>query len=64
MFFTAGVEAEDWGSGVAGSPVMSAPYWFFLEKDASQMKGLPPVRVFLVAVPGWSDGTPAGIHDD
>jgi hypothetical protein len=64
MFFTAVKDAKDWGSGAAGSPVMSAPYWFFSSKEPSQMKGLPPILVFLVAVPDWSDGTPAGKHND
>ena len=64
MFFTAGVDAKDWGSGAAGSPVMSAPYWFFSSQEPSQMKGLPPILVFLVPVADWSDGTPAGKHND
>jgi hypothetical protein len=64
MFFTAGVDAKDWGSGAAGSPVMSAPYWFFSSKDPSQTKGLPSILVFLVPVANWSDGTPAGKHND
>jgi len=64
MFFTAGVDAKDWGSGAAGSPVMSAPYWFFSPKEASQMTGLPPILVFLVPVATWSDGTPAGKHNE
>jgi len=63
MFFTAGTDAKNWGSGAAGSPVMSAPYWFF-SSNASQMKGLPPIVVFLVPVADWSDGTPAGQHND
>jgi hypothetical protein len=63
MFFTAGMDGKDWGSGAAGSPVMSAPYWFFSSKEPSQMKGLPPILVFLVAVSDWSDGTPAGKHN-
>src|SRR5215813_792756 len=62
MFFTAGMDAKDWGVGSAGSPVMSAPYWFFSSKEPSQMKGLPPILVFLVGVTNWSDGTPAGKH--
>jgi len=33
MFFTALIDAKDWGSGAAGSPVMSAPYWFFSSKE-------------------------------
>lgn len=64
MFYVAGMEPEDLGSGAAGSPVMSAPYWFFSPKGSSEMKGLPPVVVFLVMVADWSDGTPAGRHDD
>src|SRR5262249_38726391 len=64
MFFTAVMDAKDWGSGAAGSPVVSAPYWFFSSKEPSQMKGLPPILVFLVVVADWSDGTPAGKHYD
>jgi hypothetical protein len=64
MFITAGMEPGDWGSGVAGSPVMAAPYWFFSSTEPSRMDGLPPMLVFLVAVPSWSDGTPAGTHAD
>ena len=64
MFFTAGLEPADWGSGVAGSPVMAAPYWFFSSTEPSRLSGLPPTVVFLVAVPSWSDGTPARTHHD
>jgi hypothetical protein len=64
MFYSSDEKAEDWGSGAAGSPVMSAPYWFMAPKEESQMKGLPPILVFLVMVPDWSDGTPAGQHHD
>lgn len=63
MFFTEGVGAKDWGSGAAGSPVMSAPYWFISPTEPSQMKGLPAIRVFLVVVADWSDGTPAGTQN-
>jgi hypothetical protein len=63
MFYTAGIDAKDWGSGAAGSPVVSSPYWFFLSNEPSQMKGLPSVLVFLVLVPTWSDGTTAGQHN-
>jgi hypothetical protein len=62
MFYSDGVDAQDWGSGAVGSPVMSAPYWFFSSKEPSQMKGLPSILVFLVVVAEWSDGTPAGKH--
>jgi hypothetical protein len=64
MFYTRVENAKDWGSGAAGSPVMSSPYWFFSQKEQSQMKGLPPILVFLVMVADWSDGTPVGQHHD
>jgi hypothetical protein len=64
MFLSTGIDAEDWGAGAAGSPLMAAPYWFFSSNEPSQMKGLPPILVFLVGVANWSDGTPAGQHHD
>jgi len=63
MFYTRVRNPEDWGSGAVGSPVMASPYWFFSPNDQSQMKGLPPILVFLVMVPDWSDGTPAELHN-
>jgi hypothetical protein len=66
MWYTALADGKDWGAYAAGSPVISAPYWFFSSTESgnepSQMKGLPPILVFLVGVADWSDGTPAGGH--
>jgi len=62
MFDTLVKDGKDWGSGAEGSPVMSSPYWFISSQALSQMKGLPPILVFLVAAPTWSDGTPAEMH--
>jgi hypothetical protein len=59
MWYTALADGKDWGAYAAGSPVMSAPYWFFSSNEP-QMKGLPPILVFLVGVADWSDGTAAG----
>jgi len=64
MWYTALADGKDWGAYAAGSPVMSAPYWFFLSQEPSKMKGLPQILVFLVGVGNWSDGTPAGKHKD
>jgi hypothetical protein len=64
MWYTALEDGKDWGSGAAGSPVMSAPYWFFSSQESSQVKGLPPILVFLVGVADWSDGSPTGQHHD
>ena len=61
MFDTLVKDAKDWGSGAEGSPVMSSPYWF-MSPDPSRMEGLPPILVFLIAAPNWSDGTPAEMH--
>ncbi|RUL77748.1 hypothetical protein EKH80_06425 [Dyella choica] len=63
MFDTRVKDGKDWGSGAAGSPVMSGSFWFDSPQEQSQMKGLPPILVFLVGVPNWSDGTPAGKHN-
>ena len=57
MFDTLVKDGMDWGSGAEGSPVMASPYWFFAP-DQTNMKGLPPILVFLVGTATWSDGTP------
>ena len=64
MFYTLIKDSKDWGSGAAGSPVLSSPYWSFAPKEQSQVKGLPPILVFLVMLTNWSDGTPAGQHHE
>lgn len=58
MFYTHVKNSKDWGANAAGSPVLSSPYWFFSPKEELQVKGLPPILVFLVALTNWSDGTP------
>jgi hypothetical protein len=62
MFYTRVKDGKDWGSGAEGSPIMSSPYWFFSPNQQPPMKALPPILVFLVAVPTWSDGTSADMH--
>ena len=62
MFDTLVKDSKDWGAGASGSPVMASPYWFFSPNEPSQMKGLPPILVFLVPANNWSDGTPADMH--
>ena len=64
MFFTPVKDSNDWGSGAAGSPVMSSPYWFISPKGESQMKRLPPILVFLVVVANWSDGAATPMHQE
>ena len=62
MFDTLVKDGKDWGSGAEGSPVMSSPYWFMSPETHPEMKGLPPILVFLIAAPTWSDGTTADMH--
>ncbi len=60
MFYTRVKNSRDWGADVAGSPVLSSPYWYFSPEEERQVRGLPPILVFLVPLSNWSDGTPAG----
>jgi hypothetical protein len=62
MFDTQVKDGKDWGAGAEGSPVMASPYWFMFGQQQPSMKGLPPILVFLVPAPTWSDGTPADMH--
>lgn len=62
MFDTLVKDGKDWGSGAEGSPVMSSPYWFMSPETHPEMKGLPPILVFLIAAPTWSDGTTVDMH--
>jgi hypothetical protein len=64
MFYTPLKDGKDWGSGAAGAPVMSAPYWFISPQEQSRANGLPSILVFPVPMAAWSDGTPAGQHHD
>jgi|SRR6185437_10147304 len=62
MFYTMVRDGKDWGSGAAGSPVLSSPYWFFAPKGEAENKDLPPILVFLVMQSNWSDGTVASMQ--
>jgi hypothetical protein len=64
MFYIPLADAAAWGAGLPGSPVGSAPYWFFSEKTSQDLNGFPPLRVFAVEVSKWSDGTVAPVHQE
>jgi hypothetical protein len=63
MFFMP-LAGAAWGADLPGSPVASSAYWFGFGKEPAsrEANGLPPVRVFVVAVRNWSDGTAAPRH--
>lgn len=49
-----------WGGGLPHVPLFSFSYWFPDPFHASPLEPtLPAARVLIVAVPYWSDGTPA-----
>ena len=56
MFFQDDKSDSAWGANVANAPVMSVNYWR-LSDAYPQLKNFPPLSVFLVMVPKWSDGT-------
>jgi hypothetical protein len=58
MFYLPITDTAILGADLPGSPVGSGPYWFSTEK-MSQAKGFPPIHIFVVYVPNWSDGTAA-----
>ena len=59
MFYLPVADTAIWGADLPGSPVGSGPYWFASEKMSQAFKGFPPINIFVVYVPSWSDGTAA-----
>ncbi|HTB88657.1 MAG TPA: hypothetical protein VK743_11915 [Steroidobacteraceae bacterium] len=59
MFYLPISDTAIWGADLPGSPVGSGPYWFSSEKMSQAFKGFPPIHIFVVYVPNWSDGTAA-----
>jgi hypothetical protein len=62
MFFVPVAEAASWGADLPGSPVLSSPYWSFSPHSSADGADFPALRVFLVGVGSWSDGTAASPH--
>jgi hypothetical protein len=62
MFFVPLTEAATWGADLPGSPIVSSPYWFFSPRFSADAADFPALRVFLVGVGRWSDGTAASAH--
>jgi hypothetical protein len=48
----------DWGAGLPKSPVDSSSFWYPGVANPKP-NSLPPIEVFTVRVPKWSDGTAA-----
>jgi len=61
MFYNTLSDAQIWGANLPKSPIASSSYWF-PNDDNPQEHGLPPIRVFIVGVKRWSDGTPQPIR--
>jgi hypothetical protein len=64
MFFQSEKNDATWGANVTNSPVLSVNYWYISDDLYPQLKTFPPMFVFLVVVDKWSDGTPAGKHQE
>ena len=61
MFYTTFPDGRIWGADVPESPIASSSYWFPNDDDTPQAHGLLPIRIFIVGVKRWSDGTPQPI---
>ena len=57
MFFNTLPDGQIWGADLPKSPIASSSFWFPNGDDTPQAHGLPPIRVFVVGVKRWSDGT-------
>jgi hypothetical protein len=57
MFFNTLSGGQIWGADLPKSPIASSSFWFPNDDDTPQAHGLPPIRVFVVGVKRWSDGT-------
>ncbi|MGH9483029.1 MAG: hypothetical protein ACRD1L_13155, partial [Terriglobales bacterium] len=57
MVFLPLTDAGAWGAGTPSLPAAASPYWFSAGGARSQLQGLPPLMVFVVGVPTWSDGS-------
>jgi hypothetical protein len=61
MFWVSQTDSAAWGDGMPLSPVMSAGYWTM--SGDPRLKRAPPVRVFVVSLGRWSDGTSSAKPD-
>ena len=61
MIYNALSDGRTWGANLPKSPIASSSYWFPNDDDSPQAHGLPSIRVFIVGVKRWSDGTPQAI---
>ena len=58
MFYNTMPNGRLWGADLTGTPILSSSYWFPKDDQRALASGLPPIRVFVVGVKRWSDGTP------
>ncbi len=59
MFYVAVKNASDWGANAPDTPIIGGNYWFLTPGHETESASLPPLCIFLIGVPIWSDGTPA-----
>jgi hypothetical protein len=57
MVFNTLPDGQLWGANLPKSPIASSSYWFPNDDDNPQAHGLPSIRIFIVGVKRWSDGT-------
>ncbi|HJS90440.1 MAG TPA: hypothetical protein VJ738_10790 [Steroidobacteraceae bacterium] len=58
MFYVPIADPSAWGADRPGSPVGYGPFWFVTKRMSARYEGLPPIYVFTVSVPYWSDARP------
>jgi hypothetical protein len=57
MFFTTLSNGAVWGANLPRVPIASFSFWFPNDPNNPLAQGLPPIRIFIVALKRWSDGS-------
>jgi hypothetical protein len=62
MFFAPVRDGASWGANAPGAPFFGGSYWYLTPGHAADEATLPPLSVFLMGAPTWSDGTSGPMH--
>ncbi len=59
MIYKAEKDGAIWGANVKDSPIVAVNNWYVSPEAFPELKGFPPLQIFLVGTKTWADGTPS-----